>query len=161
MTISKDLYLSILSMDAYSRGYHTGLDDLGDASDGSVHIGLADVSFNITDAGIFNAAEASSFYAIAYTMGGNSTTGIANGTTIISYRGTDQPFMEFIPVDLPISYGGSYDQRQIALAQQFFNSVQQNGNAPDIDPAIMLLTGHSLGGAAAALRMAQGRISPP
>ena len=31
MTISKDLFLSILSMDAYNRGYNSGIDDLSDA----------------------------------------------------------------------------------------------------------------------------------
>ena len=31
MTISKDLFLSILSMDAYNRGYNPGIEGLSDA----------------------------------------------------------------------------------------------------------------------------------
>ena len=85
MTMSKDLYLAILSMDAYNRGYNPGIDGLGDAG----HIGNATV-LTRADIGIsdpqYQAWQDASFYAVSYTMGANSTTGIANGTSITSYR---------------------------------------------------------------------------
>jgi hypothetical protein len=31
MAVSKDLYLALLSMDSYNRGYGAGIDGLGDA----------------------------------------------------------------------------------------------------------------------------------
>ena len=98
MTVSKDLLLSILSMDAYNRGYNPGISGLNDTSNGSVKVGNATVSFNLQDAGtVFSAAaQAASFYAISYTIdeavaGIAPDTGIAPGTTVISYRGTDEP----------------------------------------------------------------------
>ncbi|MGB5870285.1 MAG: hypothetical protein WBH04_08790 [Albidovulum sp.] len=78
MTVSKDLFLSILSMDAYNRGYVPGLDGLSDATDGTVKIGTATVKYNLQDAGIDSAAQAASFYAVAYQT--------ADGI-VISYRG--------------------------------------------------------------------------
>ena len=83
MTVSPDLFLSILAMDVYNRGYGPGI-NLGansDVSDGSVSIGNATVSKNLKDAGLSALAEAAGFYAIAYTL--------ADGSSVISYRGTD------------------------------------------------------------------------
>ena len=124
MTVSKDLLLSILSMDAYNRGYNPGISGLNDTSNGSVKVGNAAVSFNLQDTGtVFSAAaQAASFYAISYTIdeavaGIAPDTGIAPGTTVISYRGTDEPKKELAFVDFAISYGGSFAQQQIALAQ--------------------------------------------
>ena len=45
-------------------------------------------------------------------------------------------------VDLPLSYPGSYQQEQIALAQRFYDAVNSSNGSSSI-----LLTGHSLGGA--------------
>ena len=75
MTISKDLFLSILSMDAYNRGYNSGIDDLSDAP--GTQIGNA----AILDVKIPEGSQAAGFYALSYTLGGE---------TIISYRGTDK-----------------------------------------------------------------------
>ena len=91
MTISKDLYLAILSMDAYNRGYGAGVadggkddtDGLGDSSNGTAKIGNATVSLNLTDAGLAATAQTAGFYAVAYD---DPTYGM-----IISYRGTDNP----------------------------------------------------------------------
>lgn len=41
MTISKELFLAILSMDSYNRGYNPGIAGLDDCSDGMVRIGNA------------------------------------------------------------------------------------------------------------------------
>jgi hypothetical protein len=98
MTISKDLFMSILSMDAYNRGYGAGINanpdspGLGELSDGSVQIGWATVSKNLADAGLLARATTEGFYAIAYTLEeavGEDSDQIADGTTIISYRGTE------------------------------------------------------------------------
>ena len=85
MTISKDLFLSILSMDAYNRGYNPGIAGLsvggsiGTATIGSDSSILVDANGNRID-------QAASFYAAAYTIG-SGVTGIAAGTTVVSYRG--------------------------------------------------------------------------
>lgn len=85
MTVTeRDLFLAILSMDAYNRGYGAGLNDsgVGDANGlggvGSA-IGTATVTRQSdTEAG--SAGVAAGFYAVAYqTQWG----------TVISYRGTD------------------------------------------------------------------------
>ncbi len=145
MTLSKDLFLSILSMDSYNRGYIPGISGLGgiDAQIGSATIKKeSDIAAGIPGVD-------ASFYAVSYTLTasvGVSGDTIASGTTIISYRGTDELDEELLQVDLPVSFFGSYDQRQIALAQQFFKSV---ASAPGTGP--LLLTGHSLGGALAGI----------
>jgi hypothetical protein len=86
MTISKDLFLSILSLDAYNRGYNPGIAGLYDAPGAGTGIGTA----SIVDVDLPTGAQDASFYAAAYTIG-SGVTGIAAGTTVISYRGTDQP----------------------------------------------------------------------
>lgn len=99
--ISKDLFLSILAMDSYNRGYNAGIADegesdangLGETSDGSVRIGGATVSFNLGDVaetGFEQKAQDAGFYAIAYDI--TDPSGIADWggeTTVISYRGTN------------------------------------------------------------------------
>ena len=88
MTISKDLMLSILSMDAYNRGYNPGLANLSEATDGSVRIGTAAVSYSLQSAGMEVTSEAADFYALAHTIGAGVDE-IALGSTVISYRSTD------------------------------------------------------------------------
>ena len=95
MAISKDVFLSILAMDSYNRGYGAGISDAGDSDPDGLGetknvstVGTAIVSYTITDADLSNEAQASGFYAIAYTVGGG-VEGLAAGTTVISYRGTD------------------------------------------------------------------------
>ncbi|MEX3012039.1 hypothetical protein [Hoeflea sp. TYP-13] len=91
MSISKDLFLAILSMDSYNRGYNAGIDFANsDASDGSAEIGTATVSYNLNDAGISQAALDAGFYAVAYTISGSVNIPELNGETVISYRGTDE-----------------------------------------------------------------------
>jgi len=77
MTISKDLFLSILALDSYNRGYLPRLQLL------STDIGLAHIGSeaNTPD------AQAAGFYAISYDVG--SVSGFSAGQKVISYRGTD------------------------------------------------------------------------
>jgi hypothetical protein len=83
MTISRELFLAILAMDAYNRGYNAGV---GGASVGlglSGRVGNASIEVNSQSLDTTpgeNRAEAASFFAISYTWGNE---------TIISYRGTD------------------------------------------------------------------------
>ena len=99
MTIKKDLFLAILSMDVYNRGYGAGISDekhvennidlgLGDAV--GIQIGNATINFR-TDSDPQGAAAAAGFYAVAYTVG-EGVEGLTAGTTVISYRGTDAIF---------------------------------------------------------------------
>ena len=88
MPISKDLFLAILSMDAYNRGYGAGLADAGaDDPDGLGESGLIGKTRILArpDSIDYEAWKAAGFYAIAYEVHG--VDGIANGTTVISYRG--------------------------------------------------------------------------
>ena len=80
MTISQELFLALLAMDSYNRGYGQGIAGLEDTA------GLGTATFLQQD----KSAEAQSagFYGIAYTVGAG-VEGIAAGTTVIAYRGTD------------------------------------------------------------------------
>ena len=73
--------LSILSMDAYNHGYAEGIKCLGS------QIGTASI-FAQSEVADGSAGVAADFYALAYTIGAG-VDGIAPGTTVISYRGTD------------------------------------------------------------------------
>ncbi len=91
MAISKELFLAILSMDAYNRGYGAGIADGGAGdSDGLGESGfIGDARILARDDGIDYAAwQTAGFYAVAYTMGADAPEGLA-GKTVISYRGTD------------------------------------------------------------------------
>lgn len=77
MAISNDLFLAILAMDAYNRGYGAGMGDPNTGLPGT-QIGNATIRFDID---LPAGAQPASFYAQSYTW---------NGQTVISYRGTDQ-----------------------------------------------------------------------
>jgi hypothetical protein len=127
MTISRDLMMSILSMDAYHRGYNAGMANLD--IDTGTQIGNATF---LTESNVLLGSPevAASFYARAYTIG-SGVTGVAPGTTVIAYRGTDAFAYELPFVDFPISYAADSDQKQIAMAAQFFRAVDaQSGGAP-------------------------------
>ncbi len=76
-TTNPDLMCAILAMDAYNRGYNSGIGPVNGGLGGvGSQIGLATV---IRQEGGTN-AQAASFFAQAYTLGGK---------VVISYRGTD------------------------------------------------------------------------
>lgn len=143
MTISKDLYLAILSMDSYNRGYGEGIGGLGGLGSG---IGNATIlTDSETVAATKAVAQAAGFYAVAYTFGtGPDVPSELQGKTIISYRGTDfSPAGDlFRDIDHGWALGdGTYAAAQAELATQFLAAVQ-----PDSAPGDILLTGHSLSG---------------
>jgi len=84
MTTSKDLMLAILAMDSYNRGYGQGICGLD-----ATHAQIGDATFlKQSDIDPNNAEFKAGFYAAAYTIG-EGVDGIASGSTVISYRGTD------------------------------------------------------------------------
>lgn len=75
MAVSNDLFLSILAMDTYNRGYNAGVKGLKDTPD--TYIGTARIASDTTkDPDAFDAG----FYAIAYEF---------SGQTVLAFRGTD------------------------------------------------------------------------
>jgi hypothetical protein len=73
MTISPDLFLAILAMDSYNRGYNEGIVVSG-SQIGTATIGAA------SPTGLNSPERAASFFAQAYTL--------QSGQRVISYRGT-------------------------------------------------------------------------
>ena len=78
MNISKDLMLTILSMDVYNRGYGAGISGLSQET--GAKVGNATIQKNAVDELSEGAAKSAGFYAVSYKLGNE---------TIISYRGTD------------------------------------------------------------------------
>jgi hypothetical protein len=74
MAISRDLFLSILALDSYNRGYGAGIN----INSGNTPIKLGTANF--LDQSGTSAPADKGFYGIAYSW---------NGEKIISYRGTD------------------------------------------------------------------------
>ena len=143
MAISKEIFLSILSMDAYNRGYDQGVSvPEGEASSlaGVKVIAQSDTSEGSDEV-------QAGFYAIAYEVtDGTAIEGFDTGDVIISYRGTDDMGSELLLTDLVdiITYG-DYSNPQFALASKFYEQVRTSTDgAHDV-----VLTGHSLGGALA------------
>ena len=157
MTISKELYLALLSMDAYNRGYGAGIADGGTSDmDGlgeAGHIGNATL-LTRADIGINNAQydgwQAVGFYAVAYTMGsGSDVPPELQGKTIISYRGTDNygalPNTADVWNGSGIALGSPLGEQARPIAAHpaaLRAAVATSGIAP-------ILTGHSLGWLAA------------
>jgi hypothetical protein len=115
VAISNDLFLAILAMDAYNRGYDPGMDLPGN------HIGNATLNDNVV---LPNGYQSASFFAQAYTLGGK---------TIISYRGTDSPTADRsgfgigvgAPVGVLLQTGLSNNSLQGKLALEFYNEVRK------------------------------------
>jgi hypothetical protein len=88
--MNKDLFLAILSMDSYNRGYKRGVkfspgEPSADINPTGTQIGNATILRDANDAQ--GVAKAAGFYALAYNV---STAGISGlSGTVISYRGTD------------------------------------------------------------------------
>ena len=158
MTISKELFLAILALDSYNRGYGAGIDDGVGTDDGlgvnGASIGNAAI---LRDRGN-DAAKDAGFYAVAYTLGeavGSGADALASGSTVISYRGTDnfEAYNKASGANDVINgwLGGSgTPTSQTSLALEFYESVTGKsvfeGAAENT-----ILTGHSLGGGLAGL----------
>ncbi len=150
MKISKDLFLAILSMDSFNRGYDAGIDGLSDATDGTALIGNAKIWKNLEGQNLDDEAEAAGFYAISYKINapiGNTGDQLATNQVIISYRGTDNnvSFWDDDPAsDLWNGYGvaaGFPLGEQARLAVEFYQSVTETGNSdPREGSAILRIT---------------------
>lgn len=108
MAISKDLFLAILSMDAYNRGYGEGISGLGGKG---TKIGSTTIGDDANDAE--GVAEAAGFYAVSY----DTPDGI-----VISYRGTDGPGGKWADFQVITHIAGIPEQAR--LAAQFYHSVK-------------------------------------
>jgi hypothetical protein len=82
--MNRDLFLAILSMDSYNRGYGEGITGLSESG----RLGTAIIREPGEDEQ--EGWQAAGFYAIAYDMTG--VAGFADGERVISYRGTDRIF---------------------------------------------------------------------
>lgn len=157
MTVEKDFLIATLAIDAYNRGYDSGLlvdgqgdaDGLGENSDGTLKISSATVSHNLENAGIANVALDDGFYAIAYET---------DYGTVISYRGTDSFFgTEIAGNDGFNGYGialGEPGGPQYNLLIEFYKSVVASKlmvedpndlTAAQLQNSGVIVTGHSLG----------------
>lgn len=135
-TTANDVFMSILAMDSYNRGYAVGIAGLGGI--GST-IGSATLSFQ-SGVEANDPERTASFYAAAYDW---------NGTTVISYRVTDSALDAWtgwavaagVAADGPAYVPGS----QAALAADFYTAVTNQG-LYDGAASNVILTGHSQGG---------------
>lgn len=153
---------AVLAMDAYNRGYNSGIDlrprdengNLIEDAQGNpiesdvigTQIGGAEIIQNSSVLGP-GVDQASNFYAVAYER---------NGETIISYRGTDDPLgtitESFFGGDIWDGWtagAGNEDAQQAELAVRFYQDVvEQVLPSPftDYTDNGVVLTGHSLGG---------------
>ena len=128
-----DLLLAILAMDSYNQGYDAGLDH------GAKQIGSARID---TDSSVKlgeTETKAVGFYAAAYDVG---------GTTVISYRGTDDLSLNpFGAGDIFTGWVSATGEQtgQTALAVDFYKAVTGE-TVYETSADNVTLTGHSLGG---------------
>jgi hypothetical protein len=131
MATEADLFLAILALDAYNRGYGPGMTFSNDSDSAGTEIGDATILAATDD----QKSQGASFYAVAYDW---------EGETVISYRGTRFPGLPdsgdfFKGWFLSAGYA-SVAQPQMAL--DFYARVHNDfAHGQDIQ-----LTGHSLGG---------------
>lgn len=140
MAVSKeDLFLAILSMDAYNRN----------GSNNSISVGLAVAGTSIGNAtlDISQGFQSSGFFAQSYLLSGTQK--------IISFRGTDINTAGEFGRDVVHGWfagGGNYAVDQMEQAAQFFQQVVGvNPTLANLYNANITLTGHSLGGGLAGL----------
>lgn len=153
--MNRDLFLAILAMDSYNRGYGSGLKDLGEEG----QIGNAILLTAPSQAGWEDAG----FYALAYNVSGlkDSDANPLFGTngTAISYRSTnfDAGGSIFGFFNSPLwqdirsgwSVGADLAGAQAGLSLDFYNAVK--GDGADPRETDITVTGHSLGGGLAGL----------
>ena len=138
--MNSDLFMAILAMDSYNRGYNAGI-DLGNNSDASgTQIGNVSICKTKGDA----EAEAVGFYAIAYEDSWGNVTISYRGTDILT--ATDNGEGSTTGGDIYNGWGvgrGSPSGAEAALAFQFYSDVLYSSG---VSEDRITLTGHSLGG---------------
>ncbi|MEM7778441.1 MAG: hypothetical protein AAF732_22915 [Pseudomonadota bacterium] len=141
MSTSKDLFLAILSMDAYNRGYGAGISDAGDNDpDGLGEAGSQIGGATVLDVDLPAGSPAAGFYAVAYEQ---PTYG-----TIISYRGTDDDPDYLKGWLIGAGLGSTWTQADEAL--DFYEAVTEQ-NYWEGPAQNTIVIGHSLGGGLAGL----------
>ncbi len=160
MTISKDLFLAILAMDSYNRGYGAGIEDPA-ATGGGLGVTGSTKAYKVGNATIKDVdlptgSQDAGFYAISYKLDetvGTGTDVLAKDTTIISYRGTDD-FNIFNPENDVfkgwVTAAGAWSTDQVRMAAEFYQTVTDTSTT-DPRTGSAVLTGHSLGGGLAGL----------
>jgi hypothetical protein len=150
MTMTRDLYLAILSMDSYNRAYGANITDLSESGQlGNASL-ITRASLGI-DNTIYQNWQAQGFYAIAYDVTNAGVAGLSG--KVVSYRGTNfninWSVSEFFtsPAVLDAANGWTVGAglltNQAGLALQFYRAVIGSGTDPFA--ADVTLTGHSLG----------------
>jgi hypothetical protein len=138
MAISRDLFLSILALDSYNRGYNAGITMVGDDAP-QTKLGTATIlQSNGTADSVWKG-----FYGIAYNW---------NGEKVISYRGADNPDKLNDPVSGAndilngwVAGLGYTSASQLGMAADFYKSVTGSASVYTRNNNVTL-TGHSLGG---------------
>ena len=161
MAISKELFLAILSMDSYNRGYAAGISGLG--GEGS-KIGIATVKKDSEQLLDDSSAIQAGFYAVSYEISSSDNLPELSNETVISFRGTDDPLGSDSGNDLWNGWwvgagftdwpwgGGS----QATFAKEFYEAVS-GLSLYDVQGDKPILTGHSLGaGLAGFVSLASG-----
>jgi hypothetical protein len=154
--MNRDLFLTILSMDSYNRGYGRGIkftigESTADRTDFGAKIGNA----TVLSIDLPGGSKGAGFYALAYDW---------NGQTIVTYRGSDNFLGQggFVRAvgglitginndnDIFNGYGvafGQPDGLQARLSIQFYRAVAESlGHGETLNQANITVTGHSLGG---------------
>ena len=93
MTITKDVFLSLLAADAYNRGYAAQLQDQAGNDPDGLGIGVnplgnANVLALPNEIDV-NDWQAAGFYAVAYEVKAGAWEDLTKDTVVISYRGSD------------------------------------------------------------------------
>jgi len=135
--MNRDLFLAILAMDSYNRGYGAGISGLDESG------ALGNATIRQFSVGEQDGWQAAGFYALAYDMTG--VAGFAAGERVIAYRGTDNPSVDILQ-GYGIGLGQGYGP-QALLAMEFYNSI--TGRDPTlgvVGAANVSVTGHSMGG---------------
>jgi hypothetical protein len=168
--MNRDLFLAILSMDSYNRGYGQGLNNLAtptfDANGNAISVVRIGTATIVRDSSSLKNGNQrldipAGFYALAYTVSGVS--GIADGTTVIAFRGTDG-FSGSVAnggSDAWNGFGvafGFATGLQAELAVRFYQSVANNDYNPSTRSSNIAVTGHSLGGGLAGLVAANDNV---
>ena len=149
--MDRDLFLAILSMDSYNRGYDQGIKPAKISGSQIGNATISQTSAVLGQEGGERRDESVGFFGIAYSWGDE---------TIISYRGSDKiagfsenllQFLGVLPAgdnDVINGYGvaaGYPNGPQAKLAIEFYRQVAGGDVNPETRTTSISVTGHSLG----------------